>query len=50
MPPVHARRSPPTVVLAARSMQVFLTEGRDRFGNNCPGGDCGRFHEEGCHT
>jgi hypothetical protein len=35
-PSVHGRRSPPTVVLVARSRQLFLTEGRDRFGNNCP--------------
>ena len=26
-PPVHAHRFPPTGVLIARSMQVFLTEG-----------------------
>ena len=38
-PPVHARRSPPTVVPVARSVQVFLAEGRYHFGNYCPRGD-----------
>jgi hypothetical protein len=47
---IHARRSPPTVVLVARSRQVFLTEGRYRFGNNCPRGDQSGVHREGGHT
>jgi len=48
-PSVHRRRSPPTVVLVARSRQVFLTEGRYRFGNNWPRGDRGGVHKEGTH-
>jgi hypothetical protein len=47
---IRSRTSfPPTVVLVTRSRQVFLTEGRYRFDNNCPRGDRGGVNKEGGH-